>query len=158
MEQTINTEQHTENMTLWDAVHAERAAARAFRGIIHDDSFYMAADDWKDARRQFIAKADAEWEQATKVTDALLGDCPHPWHYGIGRSVGDGRDVVLTIHDESGMVAYGPPSKMLAIHGGLLEEMDPKCLAMVARALLEEQGIEWDDAYHEAQASLKTTS
>lgn len=153
MEQTINTEQRTENMTLWDAVHAERDAARAFRGIIHEDGWYGPTDDWKALRRKLTAEADTEWEQATKATDALLGGCPHPWRYRVGQSVGDGRDVVLSIQDDTSMVAYGPPSKMLAIHGRLLEEMDPACLVMVARALLEEQGIDWRGAYNEAQAT-----
>ena len=49
----------TENMTLWDAVRAERNALGDYRGIIADDKHYIAppTDEWKEYRSTRIAKA-----------------------------------------------------------------------------------------------------
>lgn len=148
MEQTTNTEQHTENMTLWDAVHAERAAAGAFRSIVADDGPYIAppTSDWKEYRRTRIANADAMMERSIKATDALVGGCPHPWRYSAGRTLIDDEAVEITLHDNvlGSMIAWGKPSEMLAIHSHVFEQMAPDALVMVARALLDEQGIDWE--------------
>jgi hypothetical protein len=152
MDQTTNTEQHTENMTLWDAVHAERAAARAFRGTVADDGPYIAppTGDWKEYRRTRIVKADAMLELSIKATDALLDGCPHPWRYSAGRAFIGDEAVEITLRDNvsDSTIAWGKPSEMLAMHSHVFEQMAPDALVMVARALLDEQGIEWESERH----------
>ncbi len=158
MEQEITTE----SMTLWDAVRAERDASQTYRGIVADDGAYIAppTGDWKEYRSTRIVKADAMLKRSIKATDALLDGCPHPWRYSAGRTLIDDEAVEITLHDNvlGSMIAWGTPTEMLAIHSHMFEQMDPRSLVLVARALLDEQGIEWVGAYHEAQASLKTTS
>jgi hypothetical protein len=148
MEQTTNTEQHTENMTLWDAVHAERAAAGAFRSIIADDGPCIAppTGDWKEYRRTRITKADAMMERAIEATDALVDGCPHPWRYSAGRMFIGDEPVAITLSDSVSrrQIACGKPSEMLAIYSHVFEQMAPDALVMVARALLDEQGIDWE--------------
>ncbi|MBE7563389.1 hypothetical protein H7F10_10610 [Acidithiobacillus sp. HP-6] len=142
----------TENITLRDAVQAEREALQAYRGIIADDGPYIVppTDDWKESRSARIVQTDKMLDQSIKATDALLDGYPSPWRYSAGRTLLDDEDVEITLHDRvlGEMIAWGKPSEMLAIHSHVFAQMAPKSLVMVARALLDEQGIDWESAYH----------